>query len=153
MDDARVAAIEDAAALERLWESTLRYTVARGRSEREVQRRLRDRQATDDQRARIMQRLSANGLADENDNARQRVERLAMKGWATRRIESEMLGVGFPRDTVRIAVGEVLPADHDDQLLDALAAHPILMERPVVQTPLGVRVCRPADRLQEILPI
>jgi arsenate reductase len=45
------------------------------------------------------------------------------------------------------------PALTDDQLLDALAAHPILMERPVVQTPLGVRVCRPADRLQEILPI
>lgn len=45
------------------------------------------------------------------------------------------------------------PALTDDQILEALAAHPILMERPVVQTPLGVRVCRPADRLQEILPI
>ena len=40
----------------------------------------------------------------------------------------------------------------DDQLLDALAAHPILMERPVVKTDHGVRVCRPADRLAEILP-
>lgn len=40
----------------------------------------------------------------------------------------------------------------DDQILDHLAAHPILMERPVVQTPRGVRVCRPADRLDEILP-
>lgn len=119
MDDARVAAIEDAAALERLWESTLRYTVARGRSDREVRRRLRDRKATDDQVERIMARLAANGLADEQDNARQRVERLAMKGWASRRIEGEMLGVGFDRDTVRNAVGDVLPADHDAQLLDA----------------------------------
>ena len=122
MEDARVAAIEDAAALERLWESTLRYTVARGRSEREVLRRLRDRQATEQQSARIMARLAANGLADEDDNARQRVERLAMKGWAKRRIESEMLGVGFPRDTVRNAVADVLPADHDARLLDAAVA-------------------------------
>jgi len=119
MDDARVAAIEDAAALERLWESTLRYTVARGRSEREVVRRLRDRKATDDQTARIMARLAANGLADEDDNARQRVERLAMKGWASRRIRSEMLGVGFAHDTVRRAVDEMLPGDHDEQLLEA----------------------------------
>ena len=40
----------------------------------------------------------------------------------------------------------------DDQLLDALAAHPILMERPVVVTPKGARVCRPAETLDEILP-
>jgi regulatory protein len=142
MDDARVAAIEDAAALERLWESTLRYTVARGRSQREVQRRLRDRQATEDQSARIMQRLSANGLADENDNARQRVERLAMKGWATRRIESEMLGVGFPRDTVRIAVGEVLPADHDDQLLDAAVSRRGIPEAAADRRKMADRLMR-----------
>lgn len=44
------------------------------------------------------------------------------------------------------------PAKTDDQLLDALATHPILMERPVVVTPLGARVCRPAQKLDEILP-
>ncbi len=44
------------------------------------------------------------------------------------------------------------PAKTDEQLLDALGAHPILMERPVVVTPLGARVCRPAERLDEILP-
>jgi len=44
------------------------------------------------------------------------------------------------------------PALTDDQILDHLAAHPILMERPVVKTAHGVRVCRPADRLAEILP-
>ncbi len=44
------------------------------------------------------------------------------------------------------------PAKTDEQLLDALAAHPILMERPVVVTPLGARVCRPAEKLDEILP-
>lgn len=44
------------------------------------------------------------------------------------------------------------PALTDDQLLDALAAHPILMERPVVVTAKGTRVCRPAETLDEILP-
>jgi len=40
----------------------------------------------------------------------------------------------------------------DDQILDALGAHPILMERPVVVTAKGTRVCRPADVLQDIFP-
>ncbi|MBX9757849.1 MAG: arsenate reductase (glutaredoxin) [Beijerinckiaceae bacterium] len=44
------------------------------------------------------------------------------------------------------------PALTDDQILDALGAHPILMERPVVVTQKGARVCRPADKLNEILP-
>ncbi len=39
----------------------------------------------------------------------------------------------------------------DDQLLDALGQNPILMERPIVVTPKGTRVCRPSDRLQELL--
>lgn len=44
------------------------------------------------------------------------------------------------------------PAKTDEELLDALDAHPILMERPVVVTPRGARVCRPAGKLDEILP-
>ncbi len=44
------------------------------------------------------------------------------------------------------------PAKSDDQILDALGAHPILMERPVVVTPRGARICRPAERLDDILP-
>jgi arsenate reductase len=40
----------------------------------------------------------------------------------------------------------------DDALIDAILAHPILMERPVVVGPRGVRVCRPAERVQELLP-
>jgi arsenate reductase len=45
------------------------------------------------------------------------------------------------------------PTKTDDQILDALGAHPILMERPVVVTPRGSRVCRPAEKLNEILPV
>jgi|SRR6476660_10547433 arsenate reductase len=39
----------------------------------------------------------------------------------------------------------------DDELLDAMVAHPILIERPIVETPNGVRLCRPQDRVREIL--
>jgi arsenate reductase (glutaredoxin) len=39
----------------------------------------------------------------------------------------------------------------DDQLLDAMAEHPILIERPFVVTPKGTRLARPMDRVHEIL--
>src|ERR1700739_1852866 len=39
----------------------------------------------------------------------------------------------------------------DDQLLDAMAEHPILIERPVVVTPKGTRLARPVDTVREIL--
>ncbi len=39
----------------------------------------------------------------------------------------------------------------DAQLIDAMLKHPILMERPVVETDKGVRLCRPAETVKEIL--
>jgi arsenate reductase len=39
----------------------------------------------------------------------------------------------------------------DNQLHDALEAHPVLMERPIVVSPKGTRVCRPAARVEELL--
>lgn len=39
----------------------------------------------------------------------------------------------------------------DDELLDALAEHPILIERPLVVTDKGTRLARPIDRVREIL--
>ena len=39
----------------------------------------------------------------------------------------------------------------DDQILDAMIQHPILIERPLVETPNGVRLCRPQDKVREIL--
>lgn len=44
------------------------------------------------------------------------------------------------------------PALTDDQLIDAIVKHPILMNRPIVETPLGTRLCRPAESVLEILP-
>lgn len=41
----------------------------------------------------------------------------------------------------------------DDALLDAIVAHPILMNRPVVVTPLGTRLCRPSEAVLDILPL
>ena len=39
----------------------------------------------------------------------------------------------------------------DDALLDAMIAHPILINRPFVVTPKGVRLCRPSELVQELL--
>lgn len=40
----------------------------------------------------------------------------------------------------------------DDALVDAMMAHPILINRPLVVTPLGVRLCRPSEVVLDILP-
>jgi arsenate reductase len=40
----------------------------------------------------------------------------------------------------------------DDALIDAMMAHPILINRPLVVTPLGVRLCRPSEAVLDILP-
>jgi arsenate reductase len=44
------------------------------------------------------------------------------------------------------------PALSDEQLLDAMLAHPILINRPIVVTPLGTRLCRPSEAVLDILP-
>lgn len=44
-----------------------------------------------------------------------------------------------------------LPEADADTVLDAMAAEPILIERPLVETDKGVRLCRPKERVEEIL--
>ncbi len=44
------------------------------------------------------------------------------------------------------------PALSDKELLDAIEAHPILMNRPLVVTPKGVRLCRPSELVIDLLP-
>lgn len=41
----------------------------------------------------------------------------------------------------------------DDQLLDFIERHPILLNRPIVKTPRGVRLCRPSETVLELLPV
>lgn len=55
---------------------------------------------------------------------------------------------GTPYDDLGLGNPELT----DAQLLDAVAQHPILIQRPIVKTPLGVRLCRPSERVLEILP-
>lgn len=44
------------------------------------------------------------------------------------------------------------PDVSDDTLLDAIEAHPILLNRPIVVTPKGVKLCRPSELVIELLP-
>ncbi|GAD59697.1 arsenate reductase (glutaredoxin) [Brevundimonas sp. BAL450] len=44
------------------------------------------------------------------------------------------------------------PALDDDQLLDAVEAHPVLLNRPIVITSKGVRLCRPSEAVLDLLP-
>ena len=41
----------------------------------------------------------------------------------------------------------------DDQLVDFMLSHPILINRPIVVTPLGTRLCRPSEAVLDILPL
>jgi len=58
-----------------------------------------------------------------------------------------------PRQGLRAGEDAAIPyrdAD-DDALLDAMMAEPILIQRPLVETSKGVRLCRPIERVREIL--
>ena len=62
-----------------------------------------------------------------------------------------------PRDLLRekgtpyAELGLSDPALSDDQLLDAMLAHPILINRPIVETPKGTRLCRPSEAVLDLL--
>ena len=45
------------------------------------------------------------------------------------------------------------PKWSDEQLLDFVVRHPVLMNRPVVVTPLGAKLCRPSEEVLELLPV
>ncbi len=55
---------------------------------------------------------------------------------------------GTPYDELGLAD----PALGDEALIDAMLAHPILINRPIVVTPLGTRLCRPSEAVLDILP-
>lgn len=63
-----------------------------------------------------------------------------------------------PRDLLRRkgtpydALGLDAPDLSDAQLIDAMVAHPLLINRPIVVTPRGTRLCRPSEVVLEILP-
>ena len=51
---------------------------------------------------------------------------------------------------VELALGD--PSLSDEALIDAMMAHPILINRPIVVTPLGVKLCRPSEVVLDLLP-
>jgi arsenate reductase len=55
------------------------------------------------------------------------------------------------RGTPAEALGLTGPKTTETQILDAMIAHPILVERPIVVTPKGARLCRPAETVGQIL--
>jgi len=63
-----------------------------------------------------------------------------------------------PRDLLRekgtpyVELGLGDPSLTDDALLDAMIAHPVLINRPLVVSPLGVRLCRPSEAVLDLLP-
>jgi arsenate reductase (glutaredoxin) len=55
---------------------------------------------------------------------------------------------GTPYDDLRLDE----PSLSDEALIDAMMAHPVLINRPIVITPLGVKLCRPSEAVLDILP-
>jgi len=55
------------------------------------------------------------------------------------------------KEALAAELGLTRPDVSDDEILDAMVKHPILIERPLVETGKGVRICRPQDKVREIL--
>jgi arsenate reductase len=54
---------------------------------------------------------------------------------------------GTPAEAMGLLAGDVT----DDAILEAMLAHPVLVNRPIVQTPLGVTLCRPSETVFALL--
>jgi arsenate reductase len=74
------------------------------------------------------------------------LELLAQMGMSPRELLRQK---GTPYD--ELGLGDTSLSD--EALLDAIAANPVLMNRPIVATPLGTRLCRPSEAVLDILPL
>ena len=79
-------------------------------------------------------------------------------GWTRPQLQSLLAEMGArPRDILRdkgtpaAELGLLSPDASDDALLDAMVAHPILVNRPIVSTPKGTRLARPSEAVLEVL--
>ncbi|MDD3676494.1 arsenate reductase (glutaredoxin) [Thauera propionica] len=61
-------------------------------------------------------------------------------------------GIMRAKEALFAELGLADPARSDDELIDAMMAHPILINRPIVVTPQGTRLCRPSEVVLDILP-
>ena len=74
-------------------------------------------------------------------------------------LESLIERMGIPvREVLRekgtpfVELGLADPTLNDEALIDAMIEHPILMNRPIVVSPKGVRLCRPSEMVLDLLP-
>jgi arsenate reductase len=72
------------------------------------------------------------------------IELIAAMGISARALQRE-------KGTPYAELGLADPKWSDDQLIDFMWAHPILINRPIVVTPKGVRLCRPSERVLDLL--
>jgi arsenate reductase len=79
-------------------------------------------------------------------------------GWTEAQLKDLFARAGLtPRQALRVRgtpaeeLGLTDPNASDAAILKAMVAHPILVERPIVVTPKGVALCRPADKAQALL--
>jgi arsenate reductase len=75
-------------------------------------------------------------------------------GWTKAQLQDLLTRMGAePRAILRTkeAMAKDLAGASDEAVLEAMIAHPVLVERPIVVTGKGVALCRPADRLQALL--
>lgn len=76
----------------------------------------------------------------------------AMIVWLAARIGDPLRALLREKGTPFAELGLGDPSLTDDQLLDAIEAHPILLNRPIVVSPNGVRLCRPSETVLDLLP-
>lgn len=79
-------------------------------------------------------------------------------GWTRPQLEALLAAIGArPRDILRAKgtpaadLGLLDPQVTDDAILQAMLAHPILVNRPIVVTPKGTRLCRPSEVVLDLL--
>ena len=75
-----------------------------------------------------------------------------MVAWLAERAGKPLRNLLREKGTPFAELGLGDPGLTDDQLLDAIAAHPILLNRPIVVSPLGVALCRPSEAVLDLLP-
>jgi arsenate reductase len=79
-------------------------------------------------------------------------------GWTRPQLQALFAAAGLtPRAALRTSkspaqeLGLLDPAATDDALLEAMVAHPVLVNRPIVCTAKGVRLCRPSEKVLDLL--
>lgn len=80
------------------------------------------------------------------------------EGWTRPQLLALFAAAGLtPREALRetkspaLELGLLEPGVTDDRILDAMLAHPILVNRPIVCTAKGVRLCRPSEQVFDLL--